>query len=91
MLKNSIYHTLCVVSLFNVIDCVGEPEVENAVLIETFGLYKNLEHAVRYKCQDGRKLLGRPWAFCQHNGTWNTLFTCCEYMSSNHSDRLLSY
>lgn len=59
-------------------DCVGEPDTDNAELMEAFGGYKNLEHGLRYKCQAGNRMKGQPWAFCQRNGSWHTLFTCCE-------------
>ena len=74
----SLNHLKIFLSFNYFIDCAEEPVVHNAVLVETFGLHKNLGYSLRYRCNPGRTMEGYPWALCQQDGTWKTLFSCCE-------------
>ncbi|XP_063438693.1 uncharacterized protein LOC134719639 [Mytilus trossulus] len=59
--------------------CIGKPRVvENAVLDEPFGLSRDLGHGMMYKCADGMKMSGKPFAVCRDTGIWTSLFICGE-------------
>ncbi|VDI77782.1 Hypothetical predicted protein [Mytilus galloprovincialis] len=56
--------------------CIRRPNVANALLHEPFGLSRDLGHGMMYKCGNGFKLSGKPFAVCRNNGIWKFLFTC---------------
>ncbi|XP_063416493.1 perlucin-like protein [Mytilus trossulus] len=56
--------------------CVDSPYASNAVSAERFGLYRNIGAAVKFKCEQGYELKGRPYAECQPTGKWENRFLC---------------
>ncbi|VDI54850.1 Hypothetical predicted protein [Mytilus galloprovincialis] len=56
--------------------CIGNPNVPNALLNEPFGLSRDLGHGMMYKCIEGMKISGKPFAVCRETGKWKSIFMC---------------
>ncbi|VDI68212.1 Hypothetical predicted protein [Mytilus galloprovincialis] len=56
--------------------CIGNPNVPNALLNEPFGLSRDLGHGMMYKCIEGMKISGKPFAVCRETGKWKSIFSC---------------
>ncbi|CAC5399326.1 MRC [Mytilus coruscus] len=56
--------------------CIGRPSVANALLNEPFGLSRDHGHGMMYKCANGLKLSGKPFAVCHKTGIWKSMFIC---------------
>lgn len=57
-------------------DCIRRPSVVNAELDEPFGLSRDLGRGMMYKCENGFKLMGKPFAVCRNTGMWKSMFAC---------------
>ncbi|CAC5396824.1 Angiopoietin-4,Angiopoietin-1,Ficolin-2,Tenascin-R,Tenascin,Fibrinogen C domain-containing protein 1-B,Fibrinogen C domain-containing protein 1 [Mytilus coruscus] len=56
--------------------CENNPNADNAISDEKFGIHKNLGTGLKFRCKDGYKLQGHPYSFCMHSGRWETQFRC---------------
>ncbi|CAC5416916.1 unnamed protein product [Mytilus coruscus] len=56
--------------------CKGLPNTPHAELQEPFGLRRNLDTGNKFKCGNGNKMDGKPFAVCKSPGHWKVLFNC---------------
>ncbi|CAC5416917.1 unnamed protein product [Mytilus coruscus] len=56
--------------------CKGLPITPHGELQEPFGLRRNLDTGNKYKCDNGYKMKGKPFAVCKSPGQWTVLFNC---------------
>lgn len=64
--------------------CPEAPCVQNAEVIEKFGLYRSVGRGVKYRCQTGYHMTGSPFAACSHLGSWNVMFACSVVTTGEH-------
>lgn len=54
--------------------------MHNALVVEQYGLYRNIGFGIRHECKPGYHMVGRPVAVCRElenkNYDWDVEFTC---------------